>query len=50
MCLAKDKHFGFVNVGQGKQEGNTKFDRKNETSRAVVRTNHVIHCYSETSG
>jgi len=50
MCLAKDKRFDFVNVGQGRLEGNTKFDRKNESSRAVVPTNHAFHYCNETLG
>ena len=50
LCLTKDKCFGFVNVGQGRLEGNTKFDRTNESSRAVVSANHAFYYYNETLG
>ena len=50
LCLARDKRFGFVDVGEGRLEVNTKFDRKNESWRAVVATNHAFHYCNETLG
>lgn len=47
MCLASYMSFGFVNVGQGRLEGNTGLDRKNESSRAIVPTNHASNYYNE---
>ena len=46
-CLAKDKLFGLVNVDQERLEVNTKFDRENESSRAVALANHAFHYYNE---